>query len=685
MKTLTLLAVLFLHAAPARADILFLNKGDEINGSITALDSDSVRISVAGKEQTYARKDVMKLQLVKEYSSGAPDPFKDPETAALLAAPPSPDAYPNDGFISWLEETDITVNPDRSWSVTRRGLRYVLRERGKSPSAYLDHNFLPGLEDTRIDYAYSITDSTVSYLTDISVMDGSPNVEYPTYDRLRLLKYAIPNVQIGSVLGYKSHTDTVYASTYPFFADYGFRAYEPVKTYRLVVTVPEQLKLSYYEFNLPKGVVFSKTDKDGISLYTWEAGDLPSYREEDDSPPFFRYTPQVLLSLDNGSWDDLRAQLAPLLKERLVITPDMKAKAEQLTAGKKSDTEKAEALFNWTAREIKYQPVSPDDYSYLPRPSGEIFDSKAGNALDKPFLLYAMLQAAGFSPEFAYVHSKEAPFADKLVNIRQFDYAECLLQADGKELTLAPLGDTRRYTELPSRLQGMPAFKVLGEGSARFTNPDHTSDQETDRTEASYTLSPDGALAGSYTEKMSGGYQAAMREYKDYKKDDLDRAMEKLAHSIHPEARLKSYKLENLEDLSKDLVFSLSLEAPGYAMKAGKYMILKVPGLDYSAADAAETERELPLFWYSRGLTSQEVTLKLPPGYRLYYAPKDLDLKLAGESYKASFRASPGTLKFNEEYRLDNTWITPEAYPDYKAFKQALAQFSESWIVLKKD
>jgi hypothetical protein len=113
-------------------------------------------------------------------------------------------------------------------------------------------------------------------------------------------------------------------------------------------------------------------------------------------------------------------------------------------------------------------------------------------------------------------------------------------------------------------------------------------------------------------------------------------------------------------------------------------MILKVPGLDHSAADAAQTERELPLFWYSRKLSTREVTIKLPPGYRLHYAPKDLEISRAGETYKAAFKASPGQIKFTEEFRMDNTWIEPGAYPEYKAFKQALAQLSENWIVLEK-
>jgi len=683
MNKLLLCFLLLAPAAPLRADLLFLNKGDEINGEITAMDSASVKIKADGKELSFPRAEVMKIQLVKEYTDGAGDPLKDPEIASLLASPPAPGAYPNDGYVNWLNETVIALNQDRSWNMTRRGIRAVLRERGKSPAAYLSHTFLPGIEKAEIGYAYSVSDNKVSYLTDISVMDGAPNMSYPEYDRVKLVKYAIPNVKTGSVLGYRYSFENVYASTYPFFSRTAFRYYEPVKTARLVVTVPEPLKLAYEEFNLPKGTVFSKTSKDGRNIYTWELQDLPSYRSEPNSPPFLRYTPQVALSLA-GSWEEVRAGLAPLLRQQLVITEAMKAKAAELTAGKKSALEKAEALYNWTSSEIKFQDVDLADYSYLPKPADQVFAAKAGNALDKPFLLYALLEAAGLNPEFAYARSKFAPFAEKLPNIRQFDYAECLLDAGGRHLALAPLGDKRRYNELYSPLQGATAFKALGAGPVLFLNPDHTPEEESDRTSAEYSLDKDGNLSGAYSTRLTGESQASLRGFKDYKKEDLDRSMEKYVHSIHPLARLKSYRLENLQDLGKDLQFSLALEAPGYAMKAGKYMIFKLPGLDYSASDAAQTERELPLFWYSRSLNAREIKLKLPAGYVLYHAPKGLDLRLAGQSYKAGFKTAPGLLVFNEERRLEDTWVPAADYPRYKEFMEALAQFSEGWIVLEK-
>ena len=683
MRSIFFCLILMIAAAPARADILYLNKGDEINGDVSAMDAGSVRITAAGKEQSFDRKEVMKIQFVKEYDSGAAEPLKDPEITRLLAAMPDAKDYPNDGYITWLNDINIVVNPDKSWTLSRRGIRVILRERGKSPAAYLSYNYLPAIQDAGIDYAYSVTDSTVSYLSDVSVMEGSPYMDYPAYDKLKLVKYAIPNVQTGSLLAYRSHYSTVYSSTYPFFADIAFRYYEPVKLARLTVTVPEPLALAYSEFNMPKDAVFSKVSKDGNLVYSWELSDLASYRDEPDSPPFLRYSPQVMLSL-SGSWEALRSELAPKLSERAAVTPAIKAKAEELISGKKSDLEKAEALYNWTAKEIKYQPVDLDDYSYLPKSPDETLSQKAGNALDKPFLLYALLEAAGLKPEFAYARSKYVPFAEGLPNIRQFDYAECLLEADGKTLALAPVGDTRRYFELPPQLQGVKVFKVLGTGGPVIDNPDHSADQEAESSDARYTLDKDGNLSGVSASRMTGGSQASMRAYKNYKKEDLDRDMEKFVHSIHPLARLKSYKLENLNDLSKDLDFSISMDAPGYAMKAGKYMIFKVPGLEYSASDAAQTERELPLFWYSRGRTSRSLEIKLPEGYRLFHAPKDLDIRFAGQSYKAGFKASSGRLTFTEDLRKDETWVAPADYGQYKAFKQALAEFSENWIVLEK-
>ena len=119
-------------------------------------------------------------------------------------------------------------------------------------------------------------------------------------------------------------------------------------------------------------------------------------------------------------------------------------------------------------------------------------------------------------------------------------------------------------------------------------------------------------------------------------------------------------------------------------MTAGRHMIFKLPGLDYSAGNVSQTERELPMFWYSRNTVSGTVTVKLPPGFSLYHVPEDLKAGAAGQSFSAAYRDDKGTLTFSQELRRDLTQIEPAEYPRYKAFKESLAQFTENWIVLEK-
>ncbi|HAH31385.1 MAG TPA: hypothetical protein DCL44_03620 [Elusimicrobia bacterium] len=675
---------LSLSTAPsAMADILYLNNGDEINGTVTKLDAAGVSIQTAEKVQVYSKNDILKIQFVKEYTGGKSDPAAEPDIKGLLSNLPKADSYPNDGYINWLTDTRFDIHKDKSYSVTIRNLRSVLRERGKSPASFEVINYLPELEKPEIEYAFSITYSSLTWLNDISVMEGSAFVGYPSYDRSKTMKFAIPNVQIGSALDFSYRIDTRYDPQYPFFSNNAFRFFEPTQISRLTVTVPDGLKLVYKELNMPDNRAFSKKDVAGGTSYTWELLDMPSYKEEPNMPPFFRHTPQVMLSLED-SWAGLRGRFEPLLKGKIAITPEIAAKTNELIKDKTSEVEKIEALYNWVAREIKHQPVGMDLYSYVPKNTGEIFNAKAGNSLDKPFLLYAMLSAAGFKPDFAYIKTKDSLFEASQPNIKQFNFAETIVEAGSKTLFLYP-EDNYRYNELPGYLQEASGLRLLGAADRPllFTNPLFDTALEGTEENNAFTLDKDGNLSGTLTMRLKGNSQADWRELKDYKKEDLDKSMEQYAHNLHPQAVLKRYTLENLSDLSKDVNYSMSVGIKDYAMKAGKYMIFKIPGLNYSASDTGQTERELPMFWYSRSRSLGTITIKLPENFKVYYIPKKIRLVGAGQKYFADYLVRNDTLFFSEELRRESTEIPAADYPQYKGFKEALARYSENWIVLE--
>jgi hypothetical protein len=347
-----------------------------------------------------------------------------------------------------------------------------------------------------------------------------------------------------------------------------------------------------------------------------------------------------------------------------------------------------EALYNWVAKEIKYQPVPMGDFSYLPRPAEEILQSKEGNDLDKPFLLYAMLRGAGFAPELVYMETKEDdPFDESLPSVRQFSAAAVRLALGQRVLFLAPFDDRHRYWELPGRLQGMHGLVVLGPGQAGalVSIPLSEAEQEGGSQESRIALAADGSIAGSVTMRPKGGMQAGWRGLKDWKKEDVDKQFEKMAHGIHPNARLVSYSIENLEDPTRELVLHFDYAVKDYAITAaGGFMAFRIPWTQQSAGDVGQPSRESPMFWHERDRESLEAAVSLPSGYALYSVPEAVQLEGPQERYRAAYSPKAGSLAFSEEAVRELTELPAADYARYKAFREQVARFSEKWIVLKR-
>ena len=681
------LIFLFLAAlAPAaQADIIHLNKGEELNGKILKLDETSVTVEIDGKQQVVERRDIMKIQFVSEYR-GKTDPTADERIKELLANPPKAENYPNDGYVDWLSDMQLDIAPDRSYYSTDRSVRYILRERGKSPAAFTSLGYLPSVSTVTLTHAYALNAGKASYLDDISVMDGDTYMSYPAYAGHHTMKFALPNAQVGSVLDYEMVVTNQYRSTDTLFGLMDFRFDEPTGTVAFTVRVPKNLKLLYKENNMPASRQFTTTEENGKTVYTWQLQNQPSYKNEPQTPPFGLYAPSVMVSLAD-TWENVRDTFAPLLKEKLTLTPEIKTLVKELTAGKKTDTDKVEALYNWVAREIKLQHVPLSTYSYVPKPAAETFGNRSGNALDKPFLLYAMLDEAGLKPELAYAQGKDSIFAPELPNIRQFSTAQVLVTADGRTSVLVPLDDQHRYFELPSWLQGGNALRVLGDTQKPLllTNPEFSPEQESYEETSAFVLDKKGGITGRISTRMTGDEQADFRSFKDYKKADLDKAMEEEVHSLHPQARLESYRMSNLADLSRDVDYNMDVSIKNYAMKAGDYMILRLPGTQSDASDVSQTERELPFFWYGAQRSAKMITLQLPSGYTVYHLPKGVALEQDGMKYSASYKVNDDTIVFTKEYRRTTTLLPTADYAAYKEFREAMAAFTENWIVLQKD
>lgn len=670
----------------SRADIVFLNKGEEVRGAVEGITPSEVRVRAKDGSRVFPKSEIQKVKLVKEWRLEGEDTvgrIKDPSLKAFLKSPPKPEDFPEDGYLIVLQEKTYVLNKDGGFSKTVRSIRHILKERGKDKAGNVRAYYLDGLQKARIDYARSITGEAVDYLDDTSVQDASEFYYYPGYDRLRSVKFSVPNVNIGSTLDYSYTVETSpNGRDYPFYGEMYFRTFEPVKTFRLSVVVPKGTKLRIETAGLPEDFIYNETRTEDAVRRTWTVTDADSYRKEDHMPPYRRLAPRVRFCVDDD-WGDIRREFARKADARS-SGPELKAKVREVAQGLKGDAA-AEALYNWVAKEIKYAAIDMPAYGYTPKSPDEILRAKMGNALDKPYLLYAMTKEAGLDATFVYLSDKNAPpVSDSLPSIRQFTTGGVLLRLKDRELFVSPLSDTRRWTELPGVLQDVSGLRLSDDQMLLYVTPLLERERESAHSRSRLKVSPDGSVAMSTEMHFEGKEQAAIRGLKHVKKAELDRIIEQIVHRIHPNAKAGSYEIANLSDLSKDIVFKLAFTIDDYALRAGeKLLVLRIPGLEHPARDVGKPKRELPLFWRERSLQSNQVTIEIPKGYSVHYLPERVELVDDAASYRARYLRKAGSVVFEELADRGAVGLPTEGYPAYKALRERMAKYAQEWIVLR--
>ncbi|MDE2293703.1 MAG: DUF3857 and transglutaminase domain-containing protein [Elusimicrobia bacterium] len=691
MRTFVLAAALAVLAAPrASADLVFLNGGEELSGSVVSVSSADVVLQADGKETSTPLSKVLKVKLVRVYGlPGETDAGRvaDPDLKALLAAPPKPSDFPDDGYVTLRDEKDCAVGEDRRAVCTRRVVRAVLRERAKEKAANVRTYYLDGVEKAGIDWARAFNGNKVSDLDDTSVEQGSEYSRYPDYDRLKSVKFAMPDVATGTVIDYRTRLESpVDVATEPFMASMSFRSFEPVVLARFTLTTPKDVPFAVFAHGLPKGAEVKVEDLGASVRRTWEVRDVPSFKEEDQMPPLSRIAPYVEVA-PASTWPEAARAASDAIAPLLAPDAAVAAQAAAVVKGKKTPAAKAEALYDWVAAKVKYESVTMGSYSFVPKAPGTILAAKAGDALDKPFLLFALLRAAGLKPQLAYLKDKgDYPFEQTLPSLGQFSAAAVLLDVGGKRRVLVPLEDNHRWLDVPEWLQGVGGLVVTGpEAGKTFVQPLTAAAREGESDRLSLSLSADGSLTGSATLLPQGADQASWRALKDWKRQDVDHEFEQLVHEIHPQARLVKYSVDGLEDPTRDLRVHVSFAIKDYALTAsGGYMAFRLPWVEASAEGVGAPSREQPLFWWKRAREDKDMTVRLPRGWRLYYAPPPAVLSGPGSTYHASYEPRAGTLRYSSRSRREDDTVLPGDYARYKEFREAVARYAQRWIVVKK-
>src|SRR3984885_575731 len=259
-------------------------------------------------------------------------------------------------------------------------------------------------------------DGTVVKAGDDAVQDLSAPVEReaPVYTDYRQKHITVPGLRPGEVLEYDMvtviHTPLAAGQ---FWADYDFDKNSIMLDEELDVDVPSdrQLKLKNKAGMDPK-----ISENNGRRIYHWTNSHLEreddtkdkddkakdkakkKKKKADDERPDIQLTTFV-------SWEQIGRWYASLEKDRRAPSPEVRAKADELTKGLNTQLDKVEGLYDFVAKNFRYVSLSLGVGRYQPHAASDVLHDQYGDCKDKHTLLASLLEAEGLHASSVLINS----------------------------------------------------------------------------------------------------------------------------------------------------------------------------------------------------------------------------------------------------------------------------------------
>ncbi|MGA2924245.1 MAG: DUF3857 and transglutaminase domain-containing protein [Candidatus Sulfotelmatobacter sp.] len=368
--------------------------------------------------------------------------------------------FQSDGTYTYDQHARVRVQSDAG-----------VRQYGVIPFSYQASGGGIEVHDVRVTKPNGSVVSTP--LDSIQDMTSQISRDAPMYSDLREKHVPVKGLEPGDTLEYYVRWQV----EKPLAEGQFWIGYQFIKS---AVVLDEQLEMNVpreREVKLKSQTIHPTTrEENNRRIYTWKTSNLESLGAEEQKkvqnydairgllPP-----PDVLIS-SFRTWEEVGRWYGRLQQEKIQLSPEVKAKAEELTKGLSDDDAKLRAIYNYVSLRYRYVAISFGIGRYQPHAAAEIIGNQYGDCKDKHTLLAALLSAVGIRAYPALINSGAAVDAD-VPSPGQFNH---VISAVAKGDTLSWMDTTPEVTTigyLVYPLRGKPALVIMPDKVAFQNTP----------------------------------------------------------------------------------------------------------------------------------------------------------------------------------------------------------------------
>jgi len=531
-------------------------------------------------------------------------------------------------------------------------------------------------------------DGTVIATPPGNIQDMTSDItrQAPFYSDLHEKHVAVKGLGVGDVLEYHARWQTTKPlAPGQFWYAYNFSRDFIVLHEELQISVPRDRLVKWKSPNV-KPVI---TEESGRRIFTWTSSQLEHKSADEEKkdqeekvyqaargklPP-----PEVQLS-SFQTWEEIGDWYNKLQLERVAPSPEIRAKAAELTKNAADDNAKLHAIYNYVSTQFRYIGVAFGIGRYQPHSAADVLGNQYGDCKDKHTLLASLLDAAGIKAYPALINSSRELDPD-VPSPAQFDHVITAVPQGKDFLWLDTTTEVAPFAYLMSVLRDKSALVIPTDRAASLiTSPTEPPSQGLQTFKIEAKLDDAGTLVGKIDYSISADdaeimFRTAFRRTPLTQWKDL---VQRISYSLGFSGDVSEVTASPPEKTDEPFHLSYKYNRKDFPQWSERRIATALPPMLAEAPDEKPTH---PILLGATGKVEYLSQVELPRGYSPEL-PAQINLKEDFAEYHAAYTVSKGVLQSEREFVVKMHEVPVAEYEAYKKFARKMADEYGLYVAL---
>jgi tetratricopeptide (TPR) repeat protein len=510
--------------------------------------------------------------------------------------------------------------------------------------------------------------------------------EAPFYSDLREKHVAVKGLSVGDVLEYQSHwRGTKPLAPGQFWFAYNFSHDGIILQEQLQISVPRDRPVKWNSPDVKPAI----TEETARRVFTWTTSQLEHKSSEDQKAEQEtklyqaargKFPPADVQISSFQTWEEVGQWYGSLQQERVKPTPEIRARAAELTKGMTDDNAKLHAIYKYVSTNFRYIGIAFGIGRYQPHTAAEVLSNQYGDCKDKYTLFASLLDAAGIKAYPALISSSHEIDVE-VPSPGQFDHViGAVPQGSGFQwfdttIEVAP------FAYLLTQLRDKRALVIAdGKPPALVTTPANPPSKASQTFKITAKLDDNGTLEGKIERTVQGDdnevfLRAAFRRVPMPQWKDL---VQQISYGSGFAGDVSEVTASSPEKTNEPFHFAYTYQRKDYPNWSERKVSSPIPPL---LAPASDTKPSHPVFLAEAGEIQYESRVELPKGYSPDL-PGTVDLKQDFADYHASYTVKDGVLITERHFVVKLREVPLSEYDAYKKFAKSVSDDHERYVAL---